>query len=132
MKPVKMMVVDDEQDVSLLFKQKFRKEIRKGLVHIHFAHSGEDAINYLKTLEPFDLVLVLSDINMPGMTGLELLKAIKSDFPDLTVFMVTAYGDEENFTKAKTAGANDFITKPVDFKMLKEKILNYDFPAPPE
>ncbi len=125
------MVVDDEQDVALLFRQKFRREIKKGLVNMHFAFSAEDAISYLKTLQPFDVVLVLSDINMPGMTGIELLRIIKSDFPKLHVFMVTAYGDEDNFNNAKASGADDFITKPVDFNMLKERIFNFEFNQPP-
>ena len=86
----------------------------------------------IETLKPFDIVLVLSDINMPGMTGLDLLKIIKSDYPELHVFMVTTYGDDENFNRAKSYGADEFITKPVDFNMLKEKIFNFDFPQPQE
>ena len=116
------MVVDDEQDVELLFRQKFRKELKEGEYNFHFAFNGEEALQYLRSLNPFDLVLVLSDINMPGMTGLELLRIIKSEFPLLRVMMVTAYGDKNNFTKAIEAGANDFLTKPVDFVHLKEKM----------
>ena len=117
------MIVDDERDVELLFRQKFRKELKSEEFALHFAFNGEDALHYLRTLDPFDLVLVLSDINMPGMTGLELLKYIRSEFPLLRVMMVTAYGDENNFGKAMAIGANDFLTKPVDFLMLKEKIM---------
>jgi len=116
------MIVDDEQDVELLFKQKFRKELKNGEYDFHFAFNGEDALHYLRTLDPFDLVLVLSDINMPGMTGLELLRIIHSEFPPLRVMMITAYGDQGNFNKAIEAGASDFLTKPVDFMQLKEKI----------
>jgi len=119
---IKMLVVDDEFDVEQLFSQRFRREIREGAVRIKFAFNGEDALQYLRTLDPFDLVLVLSDINMPGMTGLELLKIIKQEFPSLKVVMVTAYGDENNFQNAKSIGASDFVTKPVDFSILKEKI----------
>ena len=118
------MVVDDETDVELLFRQKFRKELKSGELNFHFSFNGEDAINFLRTLQPFDVVLVLSDINMPGMTGLELLKLIRNEFPLLKVMMVTAYGDQANFTKAIETGANDFLTKPVDFLMLKEKIMS--------
>jgi CheY-like chemotaxis protein len=116
------MIVDDEQDVELLFRQKFRKELKSGEYDFHFAFNGEEALRYLHTLNPFDLVLVLSDINMPGMTGLELLKVIKAEYPDLRVMMITAYGDQANFTKAIETGASDLLTKPVDFTQLKEKI----------
>ena len=119
---IKIMVVDDELDVELLFKQKFRKELKSGEYDFHFAFNGEEALHYLRTLDPFDLVLVLSDINMPGMTGLELLRIVHSEFPLLRVMMITAYGDQGNFTKAIEAGASDFLTKPVDFIQLKEKI----------
>ena len=116
------MVVDDELDVELLFRQKFRKELKSGEYDFHFAFNAQDALHYLRTLDPFDLVLVLSDINMPGMTGLELLRVVRDEFPDLRVMMVTAYGDQENFKKAIETGASDFLTKPVDFNQLKEKI----------
>lgn len=121
---MKILVVDDEQDVKTLFLQRFRKEIRNGELDFVFAFSGEDA---LKTLENIahEAVLILSDINMPGMSGLELLKAIKKDYvaPPPVVMMITAYGDEENFNTAKALGADDFLTKPVDFKLLKEKLI---------
>lgn len=120
--PTKILVVDDEQDVEMLFKQKFRKEIRAEEFHFHFAFSGEDALAFMKTLNPFDIVLVLSDINMPGMTGLELLKQTKALFPQLIIVMLTAYGDEKNFNDAKAYGANDFLTKPVDFDLLKQRL----------
>lgn len=119
---IKIMIVDDEEDVESLFRQRFRKELKSEEFKFHFAFNGEDALRFLRTLDPFDLVLVLSDINMPGMTGLELLRIIKQEFPTLKVMMVTAYGDESNFQQAMKIGANDFVTKPVDFNSLKEKI----------
>ena len=121
---IKILVVDDEIDVESLFNQRFRQEIKAQRVKIHFAFNGEDALTFLRTLDPFDIVLVLSDINMPGMTGLQLLKKIKEEFATLKVFMVTAYGDENNYNNAMELGADDFITKPVDFSLLKEKIMN--------
>jgi CheY-like chemotaxis protein len=122
MNTLKVLIVDDEPDVELLFVQRFRKEIKSGDIDFHFAFSAENALTYLRSLEPFDVVLVLSDINMPGMNGLELLRLIKSDFKDLKVIMVTAYGDEANHRRASSYGADDFITKPVDFSLLKERI----------
>jgi len=122
MSGLKVLIVDDEQDVELLFRQRFRRELKEGDFNFHFAFTAENALNYLKTLRPFDVVLVLSDINMPGMNGLELLRLIKSEFPELKVIMVTAYGDEANHQTAISYGADDFITKPVDFNFLKERI----------
>lgn len=121
---MKILVVDDETDVQLLFQQRFRKEIRKGDLDFVFAFSGEEALEKLKKLE-HEAVLILSDINMPGMSGLQLLEIIKKDFvsPPPVVMMVTAYGDEDNFNTAKQLGADDFLTKPVDFKLLKEKLI---------
>ncbi len=122
---IKMLVVDDERDVEILFSQKFRKEIRKGEVELIYAFNANEALTYLQSLHALDLVIVLSDINMPGMTGLELLKIIKSDYKELRVIMITAYGDEKNYTNAISIGADDFLSKPVDFGLLKEKIMNY-------
>ena len=118
-----ILVVDDEHDVKDLFEQKFRKEIRNGDVKFGFALSGEDALNYLSDMS-HEAVLILSDINMPGMSGLDLLEKIKAkdSKPQPMVMMVTAYGDAENFNKAKELGADDFLTKPVDFMLLKEKL----------
>ena len=120
---IKILIVDDERDVELLFTQRFRKEIRGNEFVFYFAFSGEEALTFMQTLEPFDVVLVLSDINMPGMSGLELLKQIKQLHPDLKVMMITAYGDKKNYDEAMQLGANDFITKPVDFELLKERII---------
>lgn len=121
---MKILVVDDEKGVKALFLQRFRKEIKKGQVTFDFAFSGEEALIYLNEHKQ-EAVLILSDINMPGMSGLELLEHIKKKFhkPPPTVMMITAYGDEENYTTAKRLGADDFLTKPVDFKLLKEKLL---------
>lgn len=120
---MKILVVDDEKDVQLLFQQRFRKEIKRGEMEFVFAFSGEEALQYLETLE-HEAVLILSDINMPGMSGLELLSEIKKTYlkPPPVVMMITAYGDEENYNTSKKLGADDFLTKPVDFRMLKDKL----------
>lgn len=120
---MKILVVDDEQDVKLLFEQRFRREMRSGEMEFAFAHSGEDALEFMK-VHHHEAVLILSDINMPGMSGLELLKRIKKEYekPPPVVMMITAYGDEENFNAAKQYGADDFLTKPVDFTVLKDKL----------
>ena len=120
---MKILVVDDEKDIQTLFEQRFRKEIRDKLVEFVFAFSGEEALSYLNGHE-HEAVLILSDINMPGMSGLELLGRIKQKYskPPPIVMMITAYGDAENFNIAKELGADDFITKPVDFTLLKEKL----------
>ena len=121
---MKILVVDDEKDVQILFQQRFRKEIRKGDLNFVFAFSGEEALDILKDMQQ-EAVLILSDINMPGMSGLKLLEIIKKDFvaPPPVVMMVTAYGDDDNFNTAKKLGADDFLTKPVDFKLLKDKLI---------
>jgi len=121
---MKILVVDDEQDVQALFQQRFRKEIKNGDLYFDFAFSGEEALAYLKQNQK-EALLILSDINMPGMNGLELLEYIKQEFqkPVPIVIMITAYGDDENYKTAKRLGADDFLTKPVDFKILKEKII---------
>ncbi len=122
---MKILVVDDEKDVKDLFLQRFRKEIRKGELTLMFAFSGEEALQTLDTMKQ-EAILILSDINMPGMSGLELLEKIKTNYvaPPPVVMMVTAYGDDDNYNTAKRLGADDFLTKPVDFKVLKEKLLN--------
>ena len=126
---IKILIVDDEKDVESLFRQRFRKELRSEEFSFHFAFSGEEAMAFMNSLQPFDIVLVLSDINMPGMTGLELLRKVKIAFPATKVIMVTAYGGERNRAEAGNAGADDFVTKPVDFDVLKEKILAINMPA---
>ncbi len=120
---MKVLVVDDEKDVQTLFEQRFRKEIKSGEIDFVFAFSGEEALVYLNQHDQ-EAVLILSDINMPGMSGLELLGEIKQKYmkPPPVVMMITAYGDAENFNTAKQLGADDFLTKPVDFTSLKEKL----------
>ncbi|HRG57791.1 MAG TPA: response regulator [Bacteroidia bacterium] len=121
---MKIMIVDDEQDVESLFMQRFRKDLKSNQFEFHFAFSAESATQYLSSLNPIDIVLILSDINMPGKSGLDLLKEVKSKFPQLKVMMVTAYGDQQNYDKAFSLGADDFITKPIDFEQLREKIVS--------
>lgn len=121
---MKIMVIDDEQDVELLFKQRFRNEIREQLIELRFAFSGQDAIEYLRTHSPPDVVYIFSDINMPGMSGLELLEVVKKEFPDIPISMITAYGDEVNYQKAMESGALNYFTKPIDFNRLKKEIVN--------
>ena len=118
----KILVVDDETDVKVLFEQRFRKEIRNGEMNFSFVYSGEEALVFLNG-NPQKVVVILSDINMPGMSGLELLKHIKEDFPVAPrVIMITAYSDEHNHRLAMKLGAEDFMTKPVDFGLLREKL----------
>lgn len=120
---MKVLVVDDEKDVQVLFEQRFRKEIRNGEMEFAFAFSGEEALQYLHTMN-HEAVLILSDINMPGMSGLELLRKIKEEHhePPPLVMMITAYGDVENYQTAMKLGADDFLTKPIEFPALKEKL----------
>ena len=119
---MKILIVDDEKDVEMLFRQKFRKEIKRGEVDLVFAFSGQEALELLAKEEPPEVMYVFSDINMPGMTGLELLAEVKTRFPDINVSMISAYGDSENFNRAKESGAKEFFTKPIDFTSLKEEI----------
>ena len=120
---MKILVVDDEKDIRDLFQQRFRKEIRNGQIEFAFAYSGEEALECLKGFK-HEAVLILSDINMPGMSGLELLRNIKQEYhePPPVVMMITAYGDDDNHKQAMALGADDFLTKPVDFTELKDKI----------
>ncbi len=119
---VSIFVVDDEPDVADLFRQRFRREMREGKYVLHFALSAAEALEKLQgEIEP-QLIVMLSDINMPGMDGLTLLKEIKKLRPDLPVMMVTAYDDVERRQKAKAYGAVDFLTKPVDFDFLKAQL----------
>ena len=119
---VSILVVDDEPDVADLFRQRFRREARNGTYVMHFANSGMEALDKLATgIEP-QLIVILSDINMPVMDGLELLRQIKTRRPDLPVMMVTAYGDDERRRLAGEYGAAEFITKPVDFDLLNTQL----------
>ena len=117
-----ILVVDDESDVAELYRQRFRREVRQGTYTMHFANSGEDALGKLAGgVEP-TLIAILSDINMPGKDGLDLLGEIKQRYPELPVMMVTAYGDDERRRRAEELGAAEFLTKPVDFDHLKEQL----------
>ncbi|PKP50215.1 MAG: response regulator [Bacteroidetes bacterium HGW-Bacteroidetes-1] len=126
---MRILIVDDERDIQTLFEQRFRKEIKNNELELAFAYSGEEALKYLDEKEQ-NAILILSDINMPGMSGLDLLSNIKQKYhkPPPLVMMITAYGDEENYNAAMKLGADDFLTKPLDFNQLKEKIktINHD------
>ena len=121
---MKIMIVDDERDVEILFRQQFRKEVREGRVELCYAFSGEEALHYLQTVNPPDVVCILSDINMPGITGLDLLKAVKTQYPNIRVSMITAYGDEVNYNTAMSTGAEHYFTKPIDFEQVKKDVLD--------
>src|ERR1041384_606448 len=119
---VSILVVDDEPDVAELFRQQCRRETRQGTYVMHFAGSGEQALDMLADEIRPELIVILSDINMPGIDGLQLLDEIKPRRPDLPVMMVTAYGDDERRKRAQELGAVEFISKPVDFAQLKERL----------
>lgn len=119
---VSILIVDDEPDIVELFRQRFRREVRHGDYALHFADSGENALELIrKGIRP-ELILILSDINMPGMDGLQLLQEIKRGWPQFMVMMVTAYGDDERRRRAAETGAADFLSKPVDFDYLKQRL----------
>lgn len=118
----RILVVDDEPDMEALFRQNFRREIRKGVYRFDFALSGEAALEVLEGQTPPKVVLVLSDINMPGMSGIELLGEVRGTWPDVEVFMITAYGDAGTEAKARELGAAGFLAKPVDFERLKRDL----------
>ncbi|MCB0730341.1 MAG: response regulator [Ignavibacteriae bacterium] len=119
---MKLLVVDDEQDVQFLFKQKFRKELKSGEVQIKFAFNGQSALEFIESIQNRTDYYVLTDINMPEMSGTELLKKIKIRYPALKVIMITAYGDEQSYSLALKNGADDYFTKPLEFNLLKEKL----------
>lgn len=119
---MRLIVVDDERDVQLLFQQKFRKELKRGEIQIHYAFDGHSALELIESIENRESYLILSDINMPRMNGIELLKRIKERYPKLKVIMITAYGDEQNFDSAKKYGAEEYFIKPIEFELLKEKL----------
>lgn len=119
---VSILVVDDEPDVVELFRRRFRKELRGGTYVLHFAESGEGALDALTGgIEP-ELMLILSDINMPGMNGMELLERVRTTYPHLPIMMITAYGDPDSRARALHSGASEFLSKPIDFDELKAKI----------
>lgn len=121
---ISILVVDDERDVTELFRRKFRRELRNGEYVMHFAASGEDAYKMLDAEVQPKVMLILSDINMPGMSGIELLKETRKRWPDLPVAMITAYGDADSRQRAQDGGAADFLTKPIDFSELKNTIVS--------
>ncbi|QJW90187.1 response regulator [Spirosoma taeanense] len=122
-----ILIVDDEADMQLLFEKRFRREIRSGELLFSFANSGETALEYLHE-HSAQAVLILSDINMPGMSGLELLRHIRAQpiVPAPVVVMITAYGDPQSYQQAMDYGANDFLTKPIDFAQLKDKLNQFN------
>jgi CheY-like chemotaxis protein len=119
---VKVLIVDDEPDVETMFRQQFRREVRQGLYSLDFALSGAAALEKLADHVGDEIILLVSDINMPGMSGLELLPEVKHRRPDLPVFMISAYGDAGTVATALGRGANKFLTKPVDFPQLKQDV----------
>ena len=120
---VRVLVVDDEADVETLFRQQFRREVRQGLYTLDFARSAAAALEKLDGAIGEEIILIVSDINMPGMTGLELLPVVKQRRPDLPVFMISAYGDAATVATALARGAQKFLTKPVNFPELKQDVL---------
>ena len=117
-----ILVVDDEPDVELLFRQQFRRDLREGRFNMEFAQSAPAALQRIADASGVSLILILSDINMPGMSGLELLPKAKTLRPDVPVIMITAYGDAETKRKALESGAEALFTKPIDFASLRGEI----------
>ncbi len=117
-----ILVVDDEPDVEVLFRQQFRRDLRAGRFDMQFAQSAATALQCIDDAEDASLILILSDINMPGMSGLELLPKAKALRPDVPVIMITAYGDAETKRKALEGGADALFTKPIDFPLLRREI----------
>jgi CheY-like chemotaxis protein len=117
-----ILVVDDEPDVESLFRQQFRRDIRDGRFIMEFANSALNALERAKTIPDPSLILILSDINMPGMSGLEMLPKVKAARPNVPVIMITAYGDEGTRRQALEGGAVDLLTKPIDFGLLRQEI----------
>jgi CheY-like chemotaxis protein len=117
-----ILVVDDEPDVEMLFRQQFRRDLRAGRFTMNFSQSATAALQSIAEAGSASLILILSDINMPGMSGLELLPKAKAVRPDVPVIMITAYGDADTKRKALESGAEDLFTKPIDFLMLRNEI----------
>ena len=117
-----VLVVDDESDVEDLFRQQFRRDLRAGRFTMDFAQSGDGALQRIRDAAGASLILILSDINMPGMTGLELLPKAKALRPDVPVIMITAYADNQTQRKALEGGAEALLTKPIDFGALRSEI----------
>jgi len=119
---IRVLVVDDEPDMEALFRQQFRREVRQGLYTLDFAASAAAALDKLDGCVGEEIILLVSDINMPGMSGLDLLPVVKVRRPDLPVFMISAYGDKATVSTAMQRGASKFLTKPVDFSQLKQDV----------
>ena len=119
---VLVLVVDDEPDVEALFRQQFRRDLRAERFIMDFANSAPDALERVGDTREHSLILILSDINMPGMTGLEMLPKVKQMRPEVPVIMITAYGDADTKRKALENGASGLLTKPIDFSVLREEI----------
>ena len=117
-----ILVVDDEPDIEHLFRQQFRRDLRSGRFTMEFAESAQEALDRIAVVTDQTLILILSDINMPGMSGLELLPKAKAARPDVPIIMITAYGDAETKRKALERGAELLLTKPIDFVMLRSEI----------
>jgi CheY-like chemotaxis protein len=117
-----ILVVDDEPDVEMLFRQHFRRDLREGRFTMEFARSGDLALQRIADAAGVSLILILSDINMPGMSGLELLPKAKAVRPDVPIIMITAYGDADTIRKALEGGAEALLTKPIDFGALRSEI----------
>ena len=117
-----ILVVDDEPDVEVLFRQQFRHDLRSGRFTMEFTQSADNALQLICDASAASLILILSDINMPGMSGLELLPKAKAARPDVPIIMITAYGDAETKRKALEGGAEALLTKPIDFAMLRNEI----------
>lgn len=123
-----ILIVDDELDIKSLFEQRFRREIRSGTLTLVFANSGVSALDYLTQYGTENLI-ILSDINMPGMSGFDFLRQVRSAYalpPPPVILMITAYGDQQNYDQAMEHGANDFLTKPLDFTQLKAKLTQFN------
>ncbi|MBK8969583.1 MAG: response regulator [Saprospiraceae bacterium] len=119
---MKLLIVDDEAAIQRLFLQRFRKECRDGLLELHFAFSAAEALQFLKKETAADLALILSDINMPHMSGLELLEIIRETYSSLRIFMLTAYDSADLRRRVLAMGADEYLTKPVDFQLLRKKL----------
>ena len=117
-----IVVVDDEPDVESMFRQQFRRDLRSGRFVMEFALSAPAALEHVKAIPDPSLILILSDINMPGMSGLEMLPKVKAERPSVPVIMITAYGDPETKRKAMEGGATGLLTKPIDFTLLRQEI----------
>lgn len=117
-----ILVVDDEPDVEDLFRQQFRRDLKSGRFQMEFAASAPAALQRASEIREPSLILILSDINMPGMTGLEMLPKVRAERPDVPVIMITAYGDAETRRKAIENGATGLLTKPIDFAALRSEI----------